>query len=733
MPSTGEAPGDFAQDIDDSGEEMLPSGEQSAHPVPQCGIEQGLELSGVSPLSWLVGDTRQFTMGFHQFLMVKFVPAGVYLEGRAKPAGLHGQTSRLTLSVQRAGHNLGSVNPPPTEFSAGDNGLVLPTRGQHVVVWTAERSLAMAKQMQYRHGGILAVFGSDALMSGIMSQTPPPDTYSKESPGAAVLDDEADVIVLGSGAAGLVSALAAAEAGARVILLEKASLIGGSTALSGGACWLPDPTAIGSDSSMKARSDAAMYLRSLAGGGLRDDMVNTFVQEAGSAFSWLSDSAGIRWIIVPGYPDYHPENPGGLPGGGRTVEPDLFSYRTLGPWSDLVVRSRRSVHLRLTDTALGGGTGHLDDETRQQREQEDLRGCGAGLVGPLLAACLDRGVRILIDSPAEDLLMGASGVEGVRARIGGQTRLLRAGAIVLATGGFEWNDKLVRAFLRGPMHGPAGIPTNTGDGLTMAMRAGAALANMPHAWWVPVTQIPGDETLDRQRSHLILRERTLPRGILVNRRGERFTNEAASYNALGAALHEMDTASHSYSNLPCWLVFDQGLVDRYGFLDTRPGESLPDWIPSATTLEALADLIGVDPQGLHATVDRFNSMVASGADIDFARGSSAYDRWSGDPALRDGSAATLGPLDEPPFHAIEILSGTLGTCGGPEITIDGEVLDTTGSPIPGFFAAGNVAEAPTGAAYAGAGGTLGPIITFARRAGQAAADAGCSRKLTQVR
>lgn len=537
------------------------------------------------------------------------------------------------------------------------------------------------------------------------------------------IPEDVDVIVLGSGAAGLVAALAAAEAGARVALLEKASVLGGSTALSGGGCWVPGSSELAGTSDPDDREAALAYLGSLAGGTVRRDMAEIFVDEGPAAFDWLGDVAGITWRLVPGFPDYHPENPGGRPQGGRTIEPDLYSFARLGDWADRVARSRRSVHLRLIDTPLGGGTGFLDEDVLREREEQDLRGCGGALVGPLIEACLREGVSLSLGVAARDLVVRDGRVVGVEVvDSAGTTRIVGASrGVVLATGGFEWDEELVRAFLRGPMTSPAGIPTNTGDGLRMAMRAGAALANMPHAWWVPVARIPGDEAYGHPRSHLILRERTLPRGIIVNRSGRRFTNEASSYNALGAAFHAMDTATHDYVNLPCWLVFDQGFVDRYGFIGTRPGEPVADWVVTAATPAELAGRLGIEGPALEATVAEWNAMMAEGRDTDFGRGDSAYDLWAGDADLRGSRAATLGPLDEPPYYAIPLHSGTLGTCGGPAITVEGAVLDTSGRTIPGLFAAGNVAEAPTGAAYGGAGGTLGPIVTFARRAGRAAA------------
>jgi 3-oxosteroid 1-dehydrogenase len=532
---------------------------------------------------------------------------------------------------------------------------------------------------------------------------------------------EFDVVVLGTGAAGLVAALAAAEAGASVGLFEKADRVGGTTAISGGGCWVPGNAQMAASGIADTRDDALRYLESLSFGHIRPGFAEAFVDDGPGVFRWLESVAGLRMKIVSGYPDYHPERPGGKPGGGRTLEPELFSFRQLADWADRVVAGHRNRHLMLSDTTLGGGTGHLDQEVQARREAEDLRGCGAALVGPLLKACLDRGVEPVTASRAQDLVIDDGRVAGVVVeQPGGEVVVRATRGVVLATGGFEWDPELVRSFLRGPMTSPASVPANVGDGLLIAMRAGAALDNMPQAWWVPVIEIPGDVAFGRQRATLLNRERTLPRSIIVNKLGRRFTNEAANYNALGGALHQLDAVRFDYANLPCWLVFDAGYLARYGFRSVRPAGQAPAWMTQAGSLSALAAAIGVPADALTQTVTRWNANVEAGHDPDFHRGRSAYDLWSGDAAARPRVQATLGPIDEPPYYAVQVRSGTLGTSGGPRTDLQGRVLDTRGQVIAGLFAAGNVAAAPTGMAYGGAGGTLGPIITFAYRAGMAA-------------
>ena len=530
-----------------------------------------------------------------------------------------------------------------------------------------------------------------------------------------------DVVVLGTGAAGLVAALTAAEQGASVGLFEKTDRVGGTTAISGGGCWVPGNAQMAASGIADSRDDALRYLASLSFGHIRPGFAEAFVDDGPRVFRWLESAAGLRMKIVSGYPDYHPERPGGKPGGGRTLEPELFSYRQLADWADRVVAGHRNPHLMLSDTTLGGGTGHLDQQVQARREAEDLRGCGAALVGPLLKACLDRGVEPVTASRAEDLVIDDGRVAGVVVEQPGGAVVVRATrGVVLATGGFEWDPELVRGFLRGPMTSPASVPANVGDGLLIAMRAGAALDNMPQAWWVPVIEIPGDVAFGRQRATLLNRERTLPRSIIVNKLGRRFTNEAANYNALGGALHQLDAVRFDYANLPCWLVFDAGYLARYGFRSVPPAGQAPAWMTQAASLGELAAAIGVPADPLTQTVTRWNANVESGDDPDFHRGRSAYDLWSGDAAARPRVQATLGPIDEPPYYAVQVRSGTLGTSGGPRTDLQGRVLDTRGQVIAGLFAAGNVAAAPTGMAYGGAGGTLGPIITFAYRAGMAA-------------
>ncbi len=412
---------------------------------------------------------------------------------------------------------------------------------------------------------------------------------------------EHDVVVLGSGAAGLTAALAASHAGASVGLYEKAEVLGGSSAISGGVPWVPlnhhqDQAGV-SDS----REEALAYLASLSLGRMDPAMAEAFVDSGRGTIAWLEDVTDLRFSLLPRYPDYHPENPGGKPDGGRSLDPGLFSYRTLGPWADRVARSRRSVHLKITDTTLGGGTGFLPEGELQRRIDEDLRGCGNALVGPILKALLERGVEPVVNAQALDLLVEDGRVCGVRLSIDGTP--VEVGArrgVVLATGGFEWNTDLVAEFLRGPMTAPTGVPSNTGDGLLMAMRAGARLANMGQAWWVPAVKIPGDIAFGEQRSNLVNRERTLPGSIMVNRAGRRFTDEAANYNALGGAFHQLDPVEFGFANLPAWLVFDQAHADRYGSFGTPAGEPVAEWIMRADTMRGAGRARRDRPRGARA-------------------------------------------------------------------------------------------------------------------------------------
>lgn len=529
-----------------------------------------------------------------------------------------------------------------------------------------------------------------------------------------------DVVVLGTGAAGMTAAAAAADEGARVGLFEKSDLVGGTTSMSGGIIWMPN-NHLQEQAGIEDSRDAALaYLESLSLGQIDSDMAATFVDEGPEAIRWVEENTPCAFHIVDGYPDYHPEHPGGMPGGGRSLDNALFAFPELGEWAARV-RNQRGAHpVKLTDTPLGGATEMPAPEVLAERVAAGLHGMGLGLTGALLKACLDRGIEPALNTRATKLLVDERRVRGVAFETDTGTAKVSAGAVIVATGGFEWNDDLVRTFLRGPMTGPAGAPTNTGDGLVMAMDAGARLGNMRNAWWVPVARVPGEEAWGAPSVHLILLERTRPGAIMVNGHGRRFANEAGNYNALGGAFHAFDPAAFTYPNQPCWLVFDHAHKQRYDVAGFRAGDEVPDWMATGDTPEALAEAIGVDPATLAATIARFNDHAARGEDPDYGRGVSAYDTFNGDRTL-PGVQATLGPLTTPPYHAIRIESGALGTNGGPKTDTRGRVIALDGGVISGLYAAGNVMAAPTGMVYGGAGGTLGPAITFGWIAGRDAA------------
>jgi succinate dehydrogenase/fumarate reductase flavoprotein subunit len=538
-------------------------------------------------------------------------------------------------------------------------------------------------------------------------------------------DLQADVVVLGTGAAGLSAAVSAHAGGATVMVFEKAEQVGGTTAWSGGQVWIPNNPHMADVGVTDSREQAITYIMSLSRGLLEPRLVEAYVDAGPKMVSFFEANTPVQFYAVAGMPDYHPEFPGGSPTGGRTLECPIYPFDELGEWADRVTPSPYFTDPRITmsETPLGKAVPEPpSDDELARRSLRNERGCGQALAGRLLRACLDRGIEPHTSSAARELVMQDGRVEGVTVDVPGGSRRVRATkGVVLACGGFEWNAELRRAFLRGPMTHPVTMSTCTGDGLLMAMRAGAMLANMREAWWIPVGEVP-DESPPMGRA-LINGQRTLPHSIMVNRRGRRFTNEAANYNAFGAAFHVEDVSRFEYANLPCWLLFDQSYVEAYGFRVGAGGAggAVPDWVPCGRTPAELAAKVGIDAAGLQRTIDRWNELCAEGHDPDFGRGDSAFDRWWGDPYRKGRRDATLGPLVKGPFYAYQIHPGSLGTKGGPRVDPDARVLNLDGEPIDGLYAAGNVMGSPFGMTYGGAGGTLGPAMVFGYLAGRHAA------------
>ena len=527
-----------------------------------------------------------------------------------------------------------------------------------------------------------------------------------------------DVIVLGTGAAGLSAALTAGAAGASVGLFDRAHTVGGTTAVSGGVSWIPahqrpdvpDPPTVQS---------AITHLRALSNGTMNDELVEVYVRSGAETLEFIEQHSPVRFSVAAGFPDYRPELPGGRPHGGRSFNPDPFDYAQLEEWAQ-----------RITAFPLDWSNVGFDAETRARmwagREGEldvgedadaDIRVCGAALVGGLLRGLLDIGVEPQTDHRAVSLIRDGDAVRGVVLDTGQGVVQARARCgVILATGGFEWDPELVRAFLRGPMNGAISPPFNTGDGLRMAMSAGAALGNMTQAWWTQIVKLPGDTFAGLPRSRSVRLERSRPGSIIVNRYGRRFANEATDYNSLAGPFHHFDAARFEYPNLPAWMVFDQAHFDAYGFLGVERGERVPEWFHRSDDLVELAGRVGIDPQGLSATVEHFNQAAADGHDPEFGRGQSAYDGWWGDQSKSTLAAQTLGPLATAPYYAVACDLGCTGTKGGPVTDHNGQVLDIGHRLIPGLYAAGNAMAAPTGMGYGGAGGTIGPALVWGRRA-----------------
>lgn len=524
------------------------------------------------------------------------------------------------------------------------------------------------------------------------------------------MDESFDVVVMGSGAAGLTAALAAAAQGAQVLVLEKSPLLGGTTAISGGQVWIPNNRFLAPAGD--SREAASTYLAAVTLGEVDPDLIEAFVRSAPQVIADVERLSPLRFFQVERF-DYHSEWSGAA--WGRSLEPLPYDLGELGGPAALVRRS--PYRLAITSAEARAGKGAELDAERQRAGQVTQ---GVALVAGLLLGCIRLGVRIRTSSPVGSVARQDDGTLAIEVGIPAEPQRIRAQSLVIGSGGFEWNQQLTEAFLPRVPAGAASPPWNEGDGLRIALAAGAAVANMVQAWWSAAYSVPGEGYEGRPLVRNIVRELALPGSILVNEDGRRFANEAGSYNTLGKAFLHFDPERNRYVNKRAWLVFDEHFKRKHTVATVAAAAAAPAWFIRGDSPQQLAASAGIDPGGLEETLVRFNAMAEAGHDDDFLRGVARHDHYHGDAAQIHPN---LAPLRRPPFYALPIFLGNLGTKGGVKTDPNGQVLAMDGTALPGFFACGNAAASWMGPGYPGAGGSLGPIMTSAYLCGLAAAGA----------
>ncbi|QIB51549.1 FAD-dependent oxidoreductase [Pseudomonas sp. OIL-1] len=553
------------------------------------------------------------------------------------------------------------------------------------------------------------------------------------------LAGEYDVVVVGSGAGAMTAAVTAADQGLKVLVVEKDAQYGGTSALSGGGIWIPNNhhfKAIGGNDSEEL---AWTYLKAAVGDRVDEKRLRTYLTKAPEMIAWLEKHTRVRYAVADKYPDYYPHLPGSL-AGGRTLDPELFDLSLLGDQLSALREAAPGNMLmgkiawtaRHAHKAMSKSRGwrlmilwlmlryKLDFSWRKKTSSKrDRRSAlGNALVASLRASLLDRQVPVWLSTDFRELVEEDGRVNGVVVERKGER--LRIGArcgVILASGGFEQNQALRDKHLPQPTQvawsaTPAGL--NTGAGLEAGLAIGAATDLLDWGWWAPSLQVPGE---DRARG--VFAERAFPGAIVVNGEGRRFVNEAAPYLEFVDAMYQ-DNQKTDGKSIPCWAIFDSKFRFNYAMGPLMPAQIMPDsrlrkeWLNTlywkADTLADLASQIGVDAPGLEQTVQRMNGFAESGTDEDFGRGGNVFDRYYGDSNVTPNPC--LAPVSKGPFYAMRMHAGDIGTKGGLLTNENAQVVKEQGEVIPGLYAVGNISASVMGTTYPGAGGTLGPAMTF---------------------
>jgi 3-oxosteroid 1-dehydrogenase len=544
-----------------------------------------------------------------------------------------------------------------------------------------------------------------------------------------------DVVVVGSGAAGATAALRARELGLSVLIIEKAHKYGGTSATSGGVLWIPNH---GLTKGGDSREQALEYLNHLVSGDIQRDRLEAFVDQGPEMVRFLQ-SLGIA-VMAATWPDYFPDTPGAR--ADRSIICPTFDGRELGEKFTLMreqytrfkLLNRYAMDLAEFFALSARAKGWrrvlmrilwrywMDFGTRRISRRDRRFTSGAALMGQIYKRIFARGIEVRLETKLSELLLADGKVSGVRVNSYGRSYDIAARqGVVISAGGFEWNQELRDRFFPVPgltRHSSSPEDANRGEALLAGMKIGAATEHTEAGWWIPTMHMPMPTTSNFEEIHQAAFDVGRPHSVCVNRQGVRFVDEACGYDDFGKAM--VVDQQKTGSNCPCWLIFDAHFRAKFtagGFMPTAvmPDRKIPidfwdHYIFKAAVVEELAAKIEVPVDALKATVQKMNEYARAGKDPEFGRGGNDYDRFFGDPTSKPNPS--LGTIEAAPFYAVPVHLGDLGTKGGLKADARARVLDGSGRPIPNLYAAGNASGSPFGNCYPGAGGTIGPAMTF---------------------
>ncbi|MFK4872405.1 FAD-dependent oxidoreductase [Novosphingobium sp. ZW T3_23] len=557
--------------------------------------------------------------------------------------------------------------------------------------------------------------------------------------GSSVQDGESfDVVVVGSGSAGAMAALRCADLGMKVLIVDKAHKFGGTSATSGGVMWIPDHRLEGDKGD--SRESALEYLDSVIGVPVDRRRLEAFVDEAPRMLRFLR-STGVP-VMAAAWPDYFPDRPGAR--ADRSIIVPTFDGRRLGDGRYALMREQYNrfklfgrYAMDLTETfalmmqsrgwrVVAGkmiGRYWADRSTRKVSHRDRRFTQGAALMGAMFQQLFMRDVELRLETKLERLQVdGAGSIAGVElSNFGRRYEVQARRGVVLAAGGFEWNQALRDRFYPVPgltRHSSTPEDGNRGEALIAAEAIGASIEHTAQGWWIPTMTLPMKGASNFHEIHQAAFDVGRPWSVVVNRLGRRFVDEACGYDQFGQAMVQDQLTTDA--NCPCWLIFDAKFRRKFsagGLMPTvhTPEHKVPsDWwdhyVFRADTIEELCARTHLPTDTVRQTIAAMNDYARSGIDPEFGRGMNPYDRMFGDPSSTPNP--NLGPIDKPPFYAVPINNGDLGTKGGLRCDERARVLDGAGAPIAGLYAAGNNAATPFGDSYPGAGATIGPAMTF---------------------